>query len=92
MLSVVNKAQLRRHWRAVVSHMQLLFPLQVCGVEYLMPQDVAQATRPETLVNMQRLSAMHKPDPPEVSIDSQAAMHFPATHEQSVLPLHWSMD
>jgi hypothetical protein len=41
---------------------------------------------------MQRLSATHKPDPPEMLMDSQAEMHFPLTHEQSVLPLHWSMD
>ena len=72
--------------------MQLVLPLQVCGVEYLMPHDVEQVASPETLVNMQRLSAVHKPDPSEMLIDSQAVTHLPLTHAQSVFPLHSSMD
>ena len=60
--------------------MQLVLPLQVSGVEYLMPHDVEQVASPETLVNMQRLSAVHKPDPSEMLIDSQAVTHLPSTN------------
>lgn len=83
-------AQLRRHCRFVVSHMQFASALHVPTVAYLSPHVVAHVVMLLVLTNMQRESPTHAPALAVTLIDSHATRHLPDTHAQSLLPRHWS--